>query len=325
MRPDMARTSVEPRSTIVAVCGSAASGAVPLARSLVGTPGLFLVGDVRKMWSRGARENRLCACGRPFLECSFWKEVGDEAFGGWSRLDADRLDTLSAKIHSSGSSVRLLSRIQEQAFVEYGNYVNRLVDSVVALTGARSIVCYAKNAFEGFVLGRLADAPVRWVHVVRDPREVAWLWTIGTVEMKPNQWLPRTTAGIVRGWCRYNLIPPVLSRLGEIAYMRVRFEDFARDPQRTIARVQGFVRPGERPSAASIEDHSLIVLDRVTGPCRLVELEHREQNGSAGWFPADRRWQQELPPTARAAISLATFPMRAAFGYLAPLGLTRPA
>jgi hypothetical protein len=303
---------------VVALSGSAASGAVPLARTLGGTPGFFLAGDIRKMWSRGARDdrNRSCSCGAPFLACPFWREVGDEAFGGWSRVDHERMASLAAKIHSVVGVAKLLSGLRESAFSEYGSHLNRLLKAVAALAGTDRIVVSAKNPSEGFVLGRLAGVPVRWVHVVRDPREVAWLWTIGTVEMKRNEWLLMTTAGIVYRWNRYNLIPPVLSAVGGIAYLRVRFEDLASNHEQALGRVLRFVEPPADRSNAGVGTHGLIVLDRETGPCRLVELEHREQAGAADWLLGHKRWRQELPLAARTAISAATLPVMAAFGYL---------
>ncbi len=236
--------------TLVPVCGSAASGAPRLARMLGAAPGAFLLGDVKKLWSRGARDNQRCGCCKPFLECGFWREVGEAAFGGW----------------------------------------------------------------QGPVLARAADARVRWVHVVRDPRDTAWLWMTGTVKMGGP--LPISTAGIVARWGRYNVIPPLLSGIEGVPYLRVRFESLSREPGATLDRVLRFVAAGGHPPAAPVSDHSLIVLDRDTGPCRLVDADFRNQHETAAArLPETDRWRQEMPTMARVAVTAVTLPMMRAFGY----------
>ena len=44
-------------------------------------------GELREIWLRGCVENRPCGCGAPFWDCSFWRDVGEHAFGGWDQLD----------------------------------------------------------------------------------------------------------------------------------------------------------------------------------------------------------------------------------------------
>jgi hypothetical protein len=295
-----------------------------LARALGRVPGSFLIGDIRKLWSRGAGDNRPCRCGLPFLACPFWTEVGREAFGGWDRLDHRRVDALATRVTSARMVGKLLVGMPDPCFGQYRGVVGRVVAAVIRLTGAQPIVVYAKHPYEGLILGRLADASVRWVHVVRDPREIAWLWTIGPVEMKDDEWLPMTTAGIVYRWGRYNVIPPLVSRLGGVPYCRVRFEDLTREPAATLDGVWRFAGAPSEGARMATGGHDLIALDRDTGPCRLVELELREERGAAAWLLERSPWREELPGAARAAITTATFPLMAAFGYLRRGALSPP-
>ena len=134
--------------------------------------------------------------------------------------------------------------------------------------------------------------------------------------MKQDDWLPTSTAGIVYKWGRYNLIPPVLSGIGNVDYLRIRLEDFTADPQSTSARVLRFIgAPKDRPDVFA-GDHSLMMLDRDATPCRLVEVDIRHQDDSDAFaLPEDQRWREAFPRAAQAAVSVATFPMMAAFGY----------
>ncbi|CAN5328223.1 hypothetical protein BH20ACT24_BH20ACT24_23760 [soil metagenome] len=277
-------------------------------------PGAFLLGDVKKLWSRGARDNQRCGCGKPFLECGFWREVGEAAFGGWSEVDLTYVNRLGDKLHSVWGILGLLSGGERASVAEYGSYVNRLLRAIAELTGSTTIACYAKHPWQGAVLARAADARVRWVHVVRDPRDTAWLWMTGTVKMGGP--LPISTAGIVARWGRYNVIPPLLSGIEGVPYLRVRFESLSREPGATLDRVLRFVAAGGHPPAAPVSDHSLIVLDRDTGPCRLVDADFRNQHETAAArLPETDRWRQEMPTMARVAVTAVTLPMMRAFGY----------
>jgi hypothetical protein len=301
--------------TVVPVCGSAASGAPRLARMLGGAPGCFLVGDVKKLWSRGARDNQSCGCGSAFLDCPFWTEVGEAAFGGWSEVDLELVNGVVEKLHSPGGVIKVLSGKHEWAVAEYGRHLNRLFGAIRELTGSRVMVSFAKSPYQGMIFGRAADARVRWVHVVRDPRDTAWLWMTGTVKMGGP--LPISTAGIVARWGRYNVIPPLLSGIERMAYLRVTFESLTREPERTLARVVQFSGRAENHHAVPTDDHSVIVLDRDTGPCRLVDADFRNQYVSAALpLHETERWRQEMPPLAKAAVTAATLPMMRAFGYL---------
>ena len=318
LRSDGAKDDTRgPMLTVVPVSGSAASGATRLVRTLGETSGFFLAGDIRKVWTRGARDNRECGCGHAFLDCPFWREVGEIAFGGWSRVDVQRVNHLVQEVHSlTGVTKLLVSGARDAAMARYGQYMNRLLAAISELTGSRVILCSAKNPYQGWFLGRLADARVRWVHVVRDPRDTAWLWTVGKVEMKHDDWLPTSTAGIVYKWGRYNLIPPVLSGIGNLGYLRIRLEDLTADPESTLAGVLRFIGAPKDLPEAIVEDHSLMMLDRDTTPCRLVEVDLRHQDEADVFaLPEAERWRQGFPRAAQAAVSAATLPMMAAFGY----------
>lgn len=303
-----------PGMTVVLVYGSAASGALRLARMLGAEPGAFLLGDVKKLWFRGARDNQQCGCGKPFLACHFWDEVGETAFGGWSEVDLEHMKRLGDKLHSFWGIVKLLSGGQRSSVAAYGSYVNRLLRAIAELTGSKMIVCYAKNPWQGAVLGRAADARIRWVHVVRDPRDTAWLWMTGSVKMGGP--LPISTAAIVARWARYNVIPPLMSGIEGVAYLRVLFESLSHEPEGTLAQVVRFTEAAEDRRGAPMSDHSLIVLDRNVGPCRLVDADFRNQDASAAVrLPETDRWRQEMPTVARTAVTAVTLPMMQAFGF----------
>ena len=74
---------------VVFIGGQGRSGSTLLERALGQLPDVVSVGETVHLWDRGLRDNELCGCGQPFSACPFWSEVGQLAFGGWDRLDAD--------------------------------------------------------------------------------------------------------------------------------------------------------------------------------------------------------------------------------------------
>jgi len=75
-------------------------------------PGVFSAGELRDIWQRGLREDRLCGCGAPFSECDVWRKVGEVAFGGWGELDLGEVQALRERLDRPWSVPLLLgSRI----------------------------------------------------------------------------------------------------------------------------------------------------------------------------------------------------------------------
>src|SRR2546423_2884961 len=62
--------------------GAGRSGSTILALALGQLPGFVAAGGVRNLSERGLQGNYLCGCGAHFPECTFWDQVGREAFGG---------------------------------------------------------------------------------------------------------------------------------------------------------------------------------------------------------------------------------------------------
>jgi hypothetical protein len=210
---DQART--EPL-TVVVVSGTGACGASRLVRTLGEAPGFFLAGEVKQLWARGARDDKKCGCGRSFRSCPFWAEVGRRAFGGWDEVDLERLVHIGSRLHSARAVASLLRMSREvRGLSEYELATRSLLTAVAEVSGARTLVDFSKGPFHALVLSRIPGLSVRWVHVVRDPREVAWLWINGTESMKRGAMPDRpmlSTAGILWKWNRYNWIPPALAR-----------------------------------------------------------------------------------------------------------------
>ncbi len=90
----MEHHKVTEQVTVLYIGGHGRSGSTILAQTLGQIPGFVNVGELWQVWYRGLRENERCGCGQPFYSCTFWRAVGEEAFGGWDNVDVDKMVAL---------------------------------------------------------------------------------------------------------------------------------------------------------------------------------------------------------------------------------------
>jgi hypothetical protein len=228
---------------VLYVGGLGRSGSTLLDRMLGEVPGFFSTGEIRDLWQRGLRENRLCGCGTPFRECPFWSRVGDEAFGGWARVDPISILALARSVDRHRYMPVLASRgpaSYERRLQRYGRVLSGLYEAIRTVSGTQVIVDSSKDPSTAYILRRLSTVDLRVVHLVRDPRGVAYSWTktvarpdvVGqTVYMyrfAPSQ--------IGFRWVSRNLLFESLALLG-IPTLRIRYEDLVQSPRKELERI----------------------------------------------------------------------------------------
>ena len=138
-------------------------------------------GEIVHLWQRGIAENERCGCGLEFAACDFWQQVGKQAFGGWNKVDTDRIARLRDAVDRTRQIPRLALRslpAQLRADLdEYSGYYLRLYRAIAAVSGCTALVDSSKHASLAFCLSRREDIDLRVIHMVRDSRAVAYSWT----------------------------------------------------------------------------------------------------------------------------------------------------
>jgi hypothetical protein len=166
---------------ILYIGGCSRSGSTLLGRVLGEAPDAVCTGETGYLWSRGLLNNVECGCGAPFRACSFWGAVADEAFGGSSRIDAERLTAVDRVTNLPGALpfYRLSSvRPELRATVdEYSARLAALYAAVSRVSEANVIVEMSRDPTFACLPMRIPGADVRIVHLVRDSRAVAYSWT----------------------------------------------------------------------------------------------------------------------------------------------------
>lgn len=240
------------RPKILYIAGWGRSGTTILANILGQFDGAVSVGELHYIWSRGFEPEWLCGCGDPVRECDYWSDVFELAFGGREALNRD--EVLSAE---RGVRTRHLLKLWYACLRRSGGVyaiaLAQLYGGIAARGDARVIVDSSKDPADAVVVASLADYDVYVVHLVRDPRAVAFSWSRrkeipmrsgGPSLVDRVGWFRSTVT-----WLAYNLaIGTIVRSASRGRLLRVRYEDFVAEPVETVDKVTTFAGLRRDPS-----------------------------------------------------------------------------
>jgi hypothetical protein len=224
---------------ILYIAGLPRSGSTILGCVLGRLPGTIFVGELAFFWRRFA-DGDMCTCGKPLPDCHFWSAVVGKAFGPLTRDQARELDKLEQRVirrlRASGlAPVRWSTRWAKQIDVILEER-SRLYETICDLAGVECIVDSGKEVAFGSMMARLDNISFSTIHIVRDPRGVAFSWQKQVRSDSEPRDMPRSPAvKTAARWMSSNLLVQLaLKRLSD-AYSRVRYEDLVAYPD-DIAR-----------------------------------------------------------------------------------------
>lgn len=237
---------------ILAVTGWDRSGSTLIANALGSLPGAISVGEVVNIWGRGIIQNRSCACGERFDSCGFWAPIVRRAYGDDPDQALEVARTLPWLRNRSlvFRQIPGFARYDEERSRGYEQALGRVYDAVIEQSGAELIVDASKTPWHTDALTRLPtllrrdDVEVSVLHVVRDPRAVAFSMRKEVeYDADGDRALMMDRHNAVRStlsWAGRNRLTEHMWRRSE-SYMRLRYEDFAADPAAAMHRLVSFV------------------------------------------------------------------------------------
>jgi len=312
---------------VLYIGGSGRSGSTLVERLLGSLPGVCNVGEVVLMWERGLLRGERCGCGIPLPQCPFWREVGEVAFGGWEAFNVpeflalkrsvDRHRFIPRLLAHGGSGRRLLPETAtDRAAREYAAVYARLYRAVQQVSGCAVVVDASKHASLAFCLRTESAIDLRVMHLVRDPRAVAYSWTRplkrpeaeGAAAASPRYIPTMSPASSAFRWNILNLEFQLLTAQGTPTRL-VRYEDFIAAPVTGMRGLAAFA--GVEPELSFMSDTGAdLRLTHTAGgnPMRFStgRIEVRR----------DDEWRARLGPDSRALVTTLTFPLLAYYGYL---------
>ena len=312
-------TSAPVRVVYIGGCGR--SGSTLLDRMLGEFPRLSSVGELRFVWQRGLVENQRCGCGSPFRECPFWKGVGEKAFGGWDKLDAQEMAALERSTDRHRYILFLIAPWlwpgYRRRLARYTNVLARLYQGIHRETGGGLIVDSTKDPPFAFLLRHVPGLDLRVVHLVRDSRGVAFSWTkrVRKPEKVDTVDFMNTYHPVEMGfrWMVYNLCFHLLERLG-VARLSMRYEGLVRSPREEIERIAAYLGEDFRE-----EDFAFLQGDGVDlGVHHTVSGNPMRFERGVVRLALDEAWRTQLNPLHRRLVSFFTFPLLLGYGYVRP-------
>ncbi len=304
------------RGPLLFIGGFGRSGSTLLECLLARLESVVVLGELEHLWVRGVQANQLCACGQPFDGCEFWSEVGRIAFGGWDRVDVDRVLRLKSQVVRQRFLPRLLRRRLKgpmaAAAAEFAGYHRAICSAAREITGARVVVDSSKFPPLAIVLAHDPETDLRILHLVRDSRGVAFSWakTVARPETVDQEAMPRYSA--VRSsvhWLSHNLALELARRLGR-PLRRLRYEDLVAEPAATVAaawRELGLPGKGALPMLDN-QTIELVATHSVAGnPMRF-------RRGTTA-LRSDDAWRDRMAEPGRSVVTVLCAPLLVRYGY----------
>jgi hypothetical protein len=301
--------TADPR--VLFIGGLGRSGTTLLERLLGQVDGVQTLGETVHLWLRGIRRGETCGCGKPFHECPFWTSVGEVAFGGWDKVDVAELVSLHDQVDRLRKVPSVVARPSDDVR-RYANAYQSIYQAAQEVSGASLIVDSSKHPSMAYCLRVCEDINLRVLHVVRDPRAVAYSWS-KTVERPEDTggdpWMHRfTPSRSATLWTVENAAMSGLARLG-VPVLRVQYEDFVAEPATAIREVLAFAgMPAD--AAVPIEGHRAVLSPTHTvsgNPMRLL-------NGPLD-IQRDDDWLTRFGSRDRSVVSAITAPLRLAYRF----------
>lgn len=304
---------------VLYIAGAGRSGSTLLERVLAEVPGVVTLGEVNHLLRRGVLDDELCACGKHFSDCSFWQEVGERAFGGWDRVDADRRFALKLAVdrqrHTLRTSRRRVGRTLRADLLDYTTYFCAIYEAVAEMTGARVIVDSSKHASLALALSHDRHIDLRVLHLTRDSRGVAFSWSksVQRPETSGRAMMPRMSAvESTLTWTVHNLTVEGLRRR-RVPVARMRYEDFIAAPREEIERAWTQLGLPGAPEVPLDDDNSVEL-----SPTHSVAGNPLRFHTGRTVLRPDTQWRSDLPDRDRRVVTAMSWPVMRWLGYGRP-------
>jgi hypothetical protein len=294
---------------VIYIIGSGRNGSTLLSQLLGQVPGCCAVGEIRSIWTR-LIDGNYCGCGRPFTQCPFWSRVVERAFGDEPGFEPSEVRTMANELDRIRRLPTVMRSIGPDDLVRLRKLVSRLYDAVAAESGCNVIVDSSKTYGHLAILQGIPGLEITPVHLVRDPRGVAYSWA--RKKARPDhhregaymrRYSPARTAV---AWY-LNLLADVVPSSKPLA---VRYEDLVSEPRRVLESILDAAGEPTHESFAFLDGHTaeLKPVHSVAGnPSRMttgpIEI------------ALDEEWRRSMKTSQRLTVTCLSAPLLVRYGY----------
>lgn len=303
---------------VVYVVSGTRSGSTLIDTILGSIDGWFSAGELRFLWERGILEGRRCGCGEPVLSCAVWSAVLAHDDGGRPIGDVHARDVVdwqhqALRVRHTMHALRTDPAHSDETapLHRYGNVLARVYGAIGRTTGASVIVDSSKHPSDAALLRVLPGIEPYWIHIVRDPRAVVFSWKRRKPDPDGQDEMPRwSIPHTALNWDIVNGSADMLGRaVGRERFLRVRYEDFMREPRATVNAVISML--GRHSDVAPFADDHTAMLE----PNHTVSGNPNRFRSGPTTLRVDDEWIHAQPRSDRTATTALTFPMLLRYGY----------
>ena len=232
---------------LVYILSTGRSGSTLLDLLLNSRSGIWSLGELDVLRHELHHDNRPCGCGKPIIECPFWKKVIPdlplkapvnvdyfrETYSTGRVLRLHHLpDLIRQSVHSkrapeadlyAETNANLLSTIKSAAEEYAGREIRYLVDA-------------SKDVYRLFWLQRSPQFDVRVLHLTKDPRGFV---CSNLKDNPPNPF--QKTIRMAGRWLIQNSLMRYVGQRSDAPYRLVRYEDLARKPKSELQGISDWL------------------------------------------------------------------------------------
>jgi hypothetical protein len=303
---------------VLYIAGMGRSGSTILDNILGQNDGFFSAGELSDIWDRGLLEGRTCSCGVPVKGCDVWSAILEETLEGTDQIAPQEMVQLRERgartRHIPLTLVPFGRLLLRHRLRKYLGGLDRLYHAIRSRTGCKVIVDSSKFPSYGILLDMIPTIDLHVVHLVRDPRAVAYSWgRKRLVDPDPANpmYIPQfgPVASSIR-WVIRNLATELFWRRFSERYLLVRYEDFVSEPQDTVKHILDLVQAELSPT--------LFVTSRkvnLGGNHAVWGNPSRFLTGVVD-LRLDDQWEMEIKKSVRNIVTALTWPLLLRYGYL---------
>lgn len=230
------------RKTIVYIAGAGRSGSTILDLILSEGKGIISLGEFRQFWKTFIKKRALCSCNKSYCNCELWRYIIKDIFGKYefNETEIDYYYNIQKIIERTP----ILNSIKQKKYFktfhreiqEYIEFMREIYDKVFIHTRNPIIIDSSKLPHYLLILKKL-PFEIKLIHLIRDPRGVAYSWTKSKFDFSINDYMKRhhpfTSS---RMWIFYNL---AIERLKSYFDNRtlLKYEDFCLNPKQAIQKI----------------------------------------------------------------------------------------
>ncbi len=293
--------------TVLYILGWCRSGSTIIGNILNEIDGFFHLGELHFLWKNylGLGTNSKCGCGELLADCEVWSKViqniSEEAD---SQAMARKMVSVQQKLRTRQTLKLLYSPMLSKTASDYVNLFKRVYKQIHHLTNSHVIIDGGKFPFEAALLSKNKNLNVKYLHIVRDPRAVAFSWS------KRKDYIYRLSAMQSTGyWIGFNLCSHAVCKSNKENSLFIKYEDFITSPKYVIDQILDLVQEGTAKNP--LLDNKIMMTQNhtVTGnPDRFIQ-------GEVTIRSSDNSWQKDLSGYEKKISTCLGWPLMKLYNY----------